>query len=396
MKTTLHLLFVITLLVTACSSPQKLYERGRYSKAVNKALEKIRKNKADDRDVNALGNAFNQMNGQDIVRLEHLLDDKDPARWDKIVVLAEAIRTRQELIQPYTPIQLPDSRKEVTLKLYAVKDLLPKAKEQAATWHYEEGLLAMDLARKGDKRAAREAHARFTKVQNYQTGNFADLRTLLSDAAYLSITQLQLNVVNHTPTLLPGSFRLRLEETFRREVGQDWLQIVLEDKNCPDCDFEATIIVNSITLSPDGIQENHFREKRNIEDGWQYVLDQRGNVMKDTNGNDIKVPVYREVTADVFDTRQFKAGRIEGLLEIRNKAGNQVLRRIPVAGETQFRSETLWFKGDERALSDKTKKQLKGHPVSYPSADQLLGDAADLFREEVGRAIRKEKQLFQP
>ncbi len=396
MKTTLHLLFAITLLVASCSSPERLYERGRYSKAVEKALEKIRKNKADDRDISALAKAFNQMNGEDIIRLENLLNDKEPARWDKIVVLADRIRLRQELVQPYSPIRLPDSRAEVSLKLYAVKELLPRAREQAAAWHYAEGKLAMDQAKRGDKRAAREAHDRFTKVQSYNTSQYPDLRELLADAAYLSVTQLQLHVENHTPTLLPGSFRLRLEETFRREVGQQWLQIVLDDKACPDCDFEATIVVNSITLSPDGIQENHRLEKRNIEDGWQYVMDQRGNVMKDTNGNDIKVPVYREVFADIFETRQFKAGRIEGLLEIRKKAGGQVLRRIPVAGETQFRSESLWFKGDERALSDKTKKLLKGHPVSYPSADQLLGDAADLFREEVGRAIRKEKQLFQP
>jgi len=395
MKTWLYPLMALLILISACASPQKYYRKGQYGRAVDKALERMRKGKADDRDIMALAQSFNQLNGRDIDRVERLLADRNPDRWDAIIEAGERIQDRQELVRPYTPIRMPRSGQEIKLVTYDVKDLLPKARAEAAEWNYREGMVAMENARQGDKRAAREAFDRFTRVSQYMSG-YPRIRELINEAEYLGFTQLHVIVENRTPTLMPGSFRNLLEETFRREVGQDWLQVILDDRDCPDCDFTARIIINNVSVSPDGIQESRRVEKTVVEDGFQYVLDARGNVMKDTSGNDIKVPKTREVIAEIFETNQFKAGRIEGSMEITNRANGQVVRRIPLAGETQFRTTSVWFQGDERALTEKTKKILKGHPVPYPAADQLLSDAADLFRSEVGRAIRREKRVFQP
>lgn len=395
MKTWLYPLIALTLLFMGCGSPQKYYQRGQYGRAVDKALERVRKGKADDRDIHALANAFNQLNGRDIDRVEGLLRDRNPDRWDGIIEAAERIRDRQELVRPYTPIRMPRTGQQVNLVTYDVSELLPKARQEAAEWNYREGMVAMENARKGDKRAAREAWTRFTRVSTYMSG-YPNIRELIAEAEYLGYTQLQVIVENRTPTLMPGSFRNLLEETFRREVGQDWLNVILDERECRECDYSARIIIHSVTVSPDGIQESRKVEKAVVDDGFTYVLDGRGNVMKDTSGNDIKVPKTKEVIAEIFETNQFKAGRIEGSLEITRLATREVVRRIPLAGETQFRTTSLWFQGDERALTEKTRKALKGHPVPYPTADQILSDAADLFRGEVGRAIRQEKRVFLP
>lgn len=386
-------LLTLLLTIAACSSPKSLFEDGKYDKAVRKALERIRKDKADDRDLDVLARAFNHLNGQDIGRLETLLADTDPSRWEKIVTLAERIDHRQEGIRPYMPIRW-ESGKEIQLVQFAVKELLPAARLEAAEWHFREGNNALERARQGNKRAAREAFDRFDRALHYRPG-FPGIRERMDEAEFLGLTHLLVQVDNETQMLLPGSFRQLLEETLRRQAGSDWLRITLGDGDCRDCDFLARVRILSVAVSPDGLQENRRTERREIEDGWQYVLDARGNVMKDTAGNDIKVPVIREVSAVVFETRQFKSARMEGSVEIvRGRNGGEVVRRLPVAGESRFLSETVWFEGDERALSDKTRKQLKGHPVPWPSADQLLGDAADLFREEAGRALRRERDVF--
>ena len=49
MKARYTILILLALVIGACSSPQKLYEKGRYGKAVDEALELVRKGKADDR-----------------------------------------------------------------------------------------------------------------------------------------------------------------------------------------------------------------------------------------------------------------------------------------------------------------------------------------------------------
>ena len=395
MRTTLTILALALLLATGCKSPRSLYAKGKYAEAVELGLKRIRQGKADDRDVRALADAFDRMNGGDIVRLEGLLGDKDPARYDEAILLAERIRGRQELVHPYLPLKLPESGAEVTLRTKDVRELLPRLREEAAAWHYREAGAALERARQGDKRAAREAHERLTKVRTYHAQPYPDLRALLDEAAYLALTQVRLVVENQTPAILPGSFRLQLEETFNREVAQPFLRLVVDEGPCRDCDLEARIIVATVAVSPDGVQEDRRVARREVEDGFQYVLDQRGHVMKDSSGNDIKVPKLKEVVAEVFQTRQTKAARIEGFLEVRRARGGAVLRRLPVAGETRFLHESVWLRGDERALDAKGRKQLRGQPVPFPPSDKMLADAADIFRAEIGRALANERAVFQ-
>ena len=55
--------FTIYLVVfSACKSPQKSFENGNYDKAVDQAVERLRKTKVKERDVATLVEAFNYIN----------------------------------------------------------------------------------------------------------------------------------------------------------------------------------------------------------------------------------------------------------------------------------------------------------------------------------------------
>lgn len=257
----------------------------------------------------------------------------------------------------------------------------------------QEGHDQLNLARMGDKAAAWAAHSHFQQVLTYDPG-YQAARQPLAESEKLGMIQVFLRVENQTPVLLPAQFRISLENMMQRELDGRWYHLRMDDRPCPECDYEAVVNIGQVLVSPDGIQETRRVEKRMVEDSWQYVLDKRGNVMKDTNGNDIKLPVMKEVIAEIFETRQFKSGRLEGYLEIW-QTGQKLIRRAPVAGETQFVSNTVWFRGDERALTEKTKKALKGHPVPYPTAEALLGDATELFVADARNALRREKKHLQ-
>lgn len=391
------LLFFVAALLTwgGCGSPQRYYQRGQYGKAMEKGLERLRREKVKERDLQALAKSYNHLQNRDIQWLEEAQRDRNPDRWDVIIDAAERIQDRQTLLRPYLPLRSPQTGQAIDLISYDVRELLPDAREKAAEWNYQEGMVALELARAGDKRAAREAWGRFTRVNQYMSG-YPNIRDWITEAERLGYARLQVIVENRTPTLLPGSFRDLLGETFRQEVGQDWLNVVLDERDCRDCDYTAWIIIHNVLVSPDGVQESRLVEKARVDDGFQYALDARGNVMKDSSGNDIKIPLTKEVTAEIYQTQQFKSARIEGSLEITRMPVREVLRRIPLAGESQFRTSSVWYQGDERALSAKTSKSLKGHPVPFPAPEMLLNDAADLFRGEVGRAIRRERRLFLP
>jgi hypothetical protein len=386
---------LMAVLIMGCATPQKHFKKGRYDQAITQSLERLRKGRASERTIHALESAFNIQNQHDISRLELLLKGQGEARWDEIAFLADRVHSRQELVRPYQPIRYPKSGREVGLRTYPTRDLLVQANEKAANWNFSEGMRTLDQAREGSKRAARDAYNHFRRTGELAPG-YPDWRRYLDEAEQLGLTHVHIVVENQSNILLPSTFRALLEETFRQAANQPWLFFVLDDRPCDQCDFVAGVQIKSAIVSPDGLQEKRLVETKKVQDGFDYVLDERGNVMKDANGNDIKIPKYKELVAEIFETNQLKSARMEGLLEIREIATGRVIRRTPVAGETIFKSETVWFRGDEEALTEKTKKRLKGHPVAYPSADQILADAADLFRAEVGRAIRRDMTVFQP
>lgn len=393
MKQILYILLMPMLLSMGCSSPQRYYARGNYPAAVDKALERVRKQKAKDSDIAALESAFNQLNRADIARMERHLSENTEAKWDKVIQVAEKIQRRQEMIQPYIPMVYPETNRAVVLTLYNTRDLISKARTEAVHYHMQEGHDRLNVARLGDKAAARSAHSHFQQVLTYDP-SYQAARQPLAESEKLGMIQVFLRVENQTPILLPAQFRISLENMMQRELDGRWYHLRMDDRPCPECDYEAVVNIGQVLVSPDGLQETRRVEKRMVEDGWQYVLDKQGNVMKDTNGNDIKLPVMKEVIAEIFETRQFKSGRLDGYLEIWQQ-GQKLIRRAPVAGETQFVSNTVWFRGDERALTEKTKKALKGHPVPYPAAEALLGDATELFVADARNALRREKKHLQ-
>ena len=385
--------FLLLLLIGACRSPQRYYEKGKYSKAIDEALELVRKGKAEDGDIRTLELAFNQLNGRDISELEKLLNSPSPDRWEQMLPAAQRIDERQEWIKPYLPLSLPQAGTQVSLRLYPLRDLIPQARIKAAEHRFVLGEQSLEQAEQGNKQAAREAYAHFSRSLVLRPDDLAT-RKLQDRAELLGYSLMKLQVNNEARTFLPGGFRIQLEETFMSAVDHRWLRILPEDDACRDCDLETVIVLLDVDVSPDGIEEHKHRERNSVEDGFRYALDKNGNVMKDTNGNDIKIAIYKEVWADVFHTRQFKAARLEGMMEVRDLRSNKVLRRIPVAAETRFQAESVWFQGDKRALDPKTVKQLKNHPVPYPDEQAILSDAADLFRQEIGRNAREHRRLF--
>ncbi|MCF8238869.1 MAG: hypothetical protein K9I85_11975 [Saprospiraceae bacterium] len=393
MKTLYIYPVLLILLVGACRSPQRFYEKGKYTKSVEEALTLVRKGKAEDKDIRTLELAFNQINTREISQLEKLLNSPSPDRWEELLTVAERIEQRQEWIKPYLPITYPRSGQPVSLRLYPLRDLIPQARIKAADRRIVLGEQALELAETGDKKAAREAYGHFTQSLFFRPGDAAT-RKLQDRAETLSYSLMRLQIDNQARAFLPGSFRLQLEQTFASSVDHRWLRILPDGAPCRDCDLETMIVLTDVNVSPDKVDERKWKERNTVEDGFRYALDERGNVRKDTNGNDIKIAVYKEVWAEVFETRQFKGARLEGIMEVRDLRSGRILRRIPVAAETQFLAESVWFQGDKRALDPKTVKQLKNHPIPFPDEQDILADAADLFREEVGRQARENRKLF--
>ena len=139
-------------------------------------------------------------------------------------------------------------------------------------------------------------------------------------------------------------------------------------------DYKAEAVIQSIDISPEHLNEKIYQDRREIEDGFEYVLDQNGNVLKDSLGNDVKVTRKIWVTADIIELLQQKDLYIRGALDIFNAEGVIVDSR-PFEVVEEFEHYSSTFRGDRRALSKESKRKIGSYPIAFPN-DQAMVIAA--------------------
>ena len=118
------------------------------------------------------------------------------------------------------------------------------------------------------------------------------------------------------------------------------------------------------------------------------MLDARGNVRKDSLGNDIKIPKKVKIVADVLEVYQRKAAKMEGFIEIRDAYTNNTLESEPLFAEHVFEHYAATFKGDERALSEESKRRIGNRPVNFPDDATMVLVLADRFKPILTQKIR--------
>src|SRR5690606_33492580 len=77
-------------------------------------------------------------------------------------------------------------------------------------------------------------------------------------------------------------------------------------------DYAMTLQLKRINILPERIVNNQHLRSKEIVDGWKYQLDDAGNVVKDSLGNDIKIDNIITVKARVFEVIQSKEAQVFG------------------------------------------------------------------------------------
>ena len=141
------------------------------------------------------------------------------------------------------------------------------------------------------------------------------------------------------------------------------------------------------------VREREYEESKRIKDGFEYVLDEKGNVMKDSLGNDIKVDRYVQVHAWVLETHQQKVARIVGELAFFDVRRSTLLESRPLNAEAIFENYAATFRGDRRALSPETRNRIGNVPVPFPSDENMLYDAVTYLKPAMKQQIRQARMI---
>ena len=383
------IIICMAILLGACASSSRLMQRGDFDAAIEKSVRNLRKNPGKEKEIQVLERAYLIANEQNLERIRFLKREGNPRSMPEIVALYTRMKDRQTLVRTVTPLYI--GGRTIAFPYVDYDDEIIAARSSAAAYHYEQATRLID---RDEKLAYREAFTHLRQAMEFG-GDYLNARELAEYARAQGISRALVVVENHTHLNLPQEFVDQLLIIDTRRMDNEWVEFHYRDLDETQY-FDYFIVVNlrMIRISPDRISEKDQMVKRTIEDGFDYALDARGNVKKDSLGNDIRIPRYREVSCALIETLQRKTAVIEGDVEFLSDQPRRLLKREPIGANTTFEHLSARAIGDIRALEEDKRKLVEVKPLPFPTEGEMIMRTADSFRLAIADAIRSNRRLI--
>lgn len=376
------------ILASACTNPEKLIERGDFDSAIRLSAKKLTgKKKKKEKYVKAMENAFHRATNLDMRRAKSLEAEGHAENWVEIDRIYNKINKRQRLIEPLLPLYDKDGYK-ADFRFVKVAGLIKESREKAAGFYYIEGKRDLALARRGDKDAARDAYANFDRISQY-FNRYKDESVLMNEAHELGIVYVQFKIENNSFAVMPRDFEREIKRISIADLESKWRRVHLTTKSNIDYDYNVVMNLRNIEVTPGLVREKEYTDEKSIVDGWRYVLDANGNVLKDTLGNDVKEDNEVVVWATVFEAHQTKSAIVSGNLEFIDNRTRRLFHTEAITAEAIFENYAAKFEGDKRALSTESRKKIGNVPMPFPTDEALVLQAADRLKPVIKEKIRR-------
>lgn len=390
------LFFALTILLLATSSckvAQKMVEKGDYDGAISMLTKKLAgKKKKKAKYVQALELAFEGATERDMAQIKSLRKEGRGENWKRIYDIQQKMKRRQRQVSPLLPLYDEDGYR-ADFRFVKVDDMLNETRRKGAEFSYTKAQQLLKDARNGNKMAARKAYDELEDIKQFYT-DYRDRDNLMALARELGKINILFKMKNNSSAIVPRAFENEILRMTVSDMNSLWKEYHTREKGNVDYDYEIAMRLTNIDVSPETFKEREYVDRKEIEDGFEYVLDQNGNVAKDTLGNDIKIPRKVTIEAFILEICQTKEARVAGRLEYIDRNSNEVLRSEHITAEAIFNNFASTFRGDERALSRDTKRYLGNRPIAFPSDENLLLDAAEQLKPVIKSKIVNNRTLI--
>jgi len=384
---TLLLFIVLTIALGSCKSVQKMVDKGDYDGAIAFAAKKLQgKENKKTKYVKGLERAFKKITDQDMANYLALAKEGRPENFDRMYNILSRIDSRQAVISPLIPL-VSNQGYEANFRFVKAKNLMAEAKIGASKYHYEVGQELITAARLGDKGAARQAHHEFNTIQRYYA-SYKDSRQLSDEALYLGTNRILVLFEDRSYGFSTTRFYDELAFS-PAELNTRWTEFYFSPPIETPMDYEARLSLVRADVSRENQDERYFTDTKSIEDGFEYILDSKGNVKKDTLGNDIKEPKFIDVEARIIEVYRHKEALVEVSIEVIDLHNDALIDRDRISHNVQFEDYSCTIRGDRRALSDAARNKYKDRPLRFPSDSDMLYTAANEIRDDVRKKLRR-------
>lgn len=362
-------LLTFALILSSCSANQKAESKiksGNYDQAFDIAFTGLSKDKSDDDLVLTLKEAYDKANERDLKQIELLRTQNNPANLKKIYGLYEQIDARQYQVIHLQPLKAKG--KEVNFSIKDYTNEIATAKKNYSDYLYN----AANEKMKGTKLDAREAYKLYTELEYFSPTYVKNLSDLVSKAKAKGSSFVYLKLDNKVANVTAQEDITDLMNISESNLTDKWVIIHKTKEKNQVYDYQIDVVLNKTLITPQQVNTETVQQQARVKDGWEYVLDSKGNVMKDSLGNDMKRDKIITVQAELKLFQQVKSGSIEGTFSTKNIKTNSVLNTTPAVGQANFENKYGLYRGDQRAIEQKYYELLQAKEVPFPADNEFI------------------------
>lgn len=382
----LLLLSGILLFMLSCGGVKKTQQAlntGNYMNAINSAVQKLAENKdkkSNQSYVLLLEEAFQKNTERELEHIAFLRKDGNPANLETIYKGYENLNRIQEMIKPLLPLRINDQNRYAEFSLTNYDSEIIATKDKLSSYLYDNALNLLTNAT--NKYDYRKAYDDFDYLNEINPG-YGDTRLKMEEAYQKGQDYVKVAMVNNTEKIIPVKLEEELLNFNAFGLEDKWTKYHTNPLANIDYDYDMQIELREINISPEQVNEKQIIKEKQIKDGQKYLLDNEGNVVKDSLGNKIKVDKFKTVKCNFYQFTQFKTAQVAGFISYFDMETKQQLNSYPLASEFVFEHVYANYDGDKRALENELVSLLNLAAVPFPSNEQMVYDAGEDLKNRI-------------
>ncbi|WP_190808971.1 hypothetical protein [Flagellimonas sp. S3867] len=368
------------IILAACGGVKKTQEAlnsGNYVSAMNKAIKNLTENKTKKGHqayVLLLEDAFVKNAEREMEQISFLRGDGNPANLETIYNKYLHLKQIQQRIRPLLPLPIYDEGRDASFDFINYDSRIVATKNNLSEYLYSSANNL--LASANEKEDYRAAYNELKYLQEINPG-YKETISKMDEAFAKGLEYVKVEIGNDTQQIIPERLEEELLDFNAYGINNFWMEYHSNPVANIQYDYALNLEFRQINISPEQVNEKQIIKEKLVKDGYDYVLDDNGNVAKDSLGNDIKVDKFKKVKCNFYQFTQFKAAQIGAKVSITDLESGQEINSYPLSSEFVFEHVYANYRGDKRALGTDLISLLDVRAVPFPTNEQMVYDAGE-------------------
>ncbi|UJH67573.1 hypothetical protein [Allomuricauda sp. SCSIO 65647] len=386
------LLLIVLVMLVACGGVKKTQEAlnsGNYATAMSKAITELSENKTKKGHqdyVLLLESAFQKYSKRELERITFLKKDGNPANYEAIYKGYVQLKNWQERIEPLLPLPIYDENRDAVFSFRNYNNDIIASKNALSEYLYANAGQLLESA--NSKADFRQAYNELAYLEEINPG-YGDTAPKMEEAYQKGLDFVKVEINNDTEQVIPRRLEEELLDFNAYGLNNFWTQYHARPLKSVAYDYAMNVDFKEINISPEQVNERQITKERQVKDGYEYLYDQEGNIVKDSLGNKIKIDRMVTVRCDFYQFTQFKSAQIGAKVSFTDLHNGQVINSYPLSSEFIFEHIYANFDGDRRALDNDLVRLLNLGAVPFPTNEQMVYDAGEDLKLRLKDVIRR-------